>query len=147
MAARWVVAGRLTIRPIAYIGVLFCLGFFPVWDLPSAPEVGSVWKGLPSVPSVWDAGVGRSLSASVFGKGTGKIRVISTFFFSNDFSPGPEPMNPAEDGTGRTFSDVYDCASLLLLMLDRPSEPCPSNGYGDALASIGIICTFVPVPL
>jgi len=38
-------------------------------------------------------------------------------------------MKPADVGAGGKFSEVNDCASLLLRILDLPNEPCRSPLY------------------
>jgi hypothetical protein len=45
--------------------------------------------------------------ASLFGKGTGKMRVMRAFFLSKDLDePDPDPERPAEADAGPILSDV-----------------------------------------
>jgi hypothetical protein len=77
------------------------------------------------------------------------MRVIKTFFLSAPLKL-LGLVKPADVGPF-TVSDVKDCASLLLRILDRPKEPFPSATYepdvNAALDSDGRIWTLVPVPL
>ncbi len=74
--------------------------------------------------------------------------MIKTFFLSAPLVNVLGLVKPADVGPC-TVSDVKDCASLLLRMLDRPKEPFPSATYElDAVRdSDGTIWTLVPVPL
>jgi hypothetical protein len=54
------------------------------------------------------------------------MRVIKTFFLSLPLDAVFVFVKPADVGPGLTLSDVYDCASLLLRMLDLPNEPSPA---------------------
>jgi hypothetical protein len=56
------------------------------------------------------------------------MRVIKTFFLSAPLVDVLGLVKPADVGPC-TVSDVKDCASLLLRMLDRPKEPFPSPTY------------------
>ncbi len=89
-------------------------------------------------------------SVSSLGNGTGNMRVIRTFFLSAPLVDVLGLVKPADVGP-RTVSEVKDCASLLLRMLDRPKEPFPSTTYeldvNAVLDSDGSIWTLVPVPL
>jgi hypothetical protein len=79
------------------------------------------------------------------------MRVINTFFLSVTLEDVFGLMKPADVGAGPKLSDVKDCASLLLRMLDLPKEPFASPLYElevkGALGSDGRIWTLVPVPL
>ena len=67
-------------------------------------------------------------SVSSLGNGTGNMRVIKTFFLSAPLVDVLGLVKPADVGPC-TVSDVKDCASLLLRMLDRPKEPLPLCTY------------------
>ena len=67
-------------------------------------------------------------SVSSLGNGTGNMRVTKTFFLSVPLPKVFGLVKPADVGPC-TVSDVKDCASLLLRMLDRPKEPFPSATY------------------
>jgi len=56
------------------------------------------------------------------------MRVIKTFFLSAPLVDVLGLVKPADVGPC-TVSDVKDCASLLLRMLDRPKEPLPLCTY------------------
>jgi hypothetical protein len=51
------------------------------------------------------------------------MRVINTFFLSLPLEVALVFVKPADVGPGLTLSDVNDCASLLLRMLDFPNDP------------------------
>jgi hypothetical protein len=55
------------------------------------------------------------------------MRVINTFFLSLPLGVVLVFVKPPDvGGPGLTLSDVKDCASLLLRMLDLPNEPSPA---------------------
>jgi len=76
---------------------------------------------------MWPVGVRFSAgySVSLFGKGTANMRVINAFFPSPHLVDIVGLVKSANVGPA-TFSDVKDCASLLLRMLDLPNEPSPT---------------------
>lgn len=86
-------------------------------------------------------------SASSLGNGTGNMRVTRTFFRSWPLAI-VLGLDPADVGPV-SVSEVNDCASLLLRMLERPNEPSPMYDWDvrGALDSEGKMWTFVPAPL
>ena len=62
------------------------------------------------------------------------MRVTKTFFRSPPLV-ALWSVEPVEVCPGLTLSDVKECASLLVRMLDRPKDPFPSPIYEFAIGS------------
>ncbi len=77
------------------------------------------------------------------------MRVINAFFLSLPLDAVLVLVKPADVGPELTLSDVNDCASLLLRMLDLPREPSPMYEPEVKVErdSEGRMWTLVPVPL